>query len=281
MSTDPLSRRQFLGAMAAVGAGTAVGAAPAAAAPSVPGWSGTGRVEKIPTICEMCFWRCGVLANVADGRVVRLEGNPDHPLTRGRLCARGNAGTDLLYDPDRLKSPMLRTGPRGSGQFRRATWDEALDVLAERLNAIKHAHGPEAVAFFPHGIGSRFFGTLMSAFGTPNSAEPSFAQCRGPREIGYAMTFGQALGSPEPLDLEAARLVVLIGSHLGENVFTSQITAFASSLAQGGKVIAVDPRFSTAAAKADWWLPIRPGTDIALILAWIHVLIAEGLYDAD
>ena len=115
----------------------------------------------------------------------------------------------------------------------------------------------------------------MSAFGTPNSAEPSFAQCRGPREVGYGLTFGQALGSPEPVDLEYAKMVVLIGSHLGENVFTSQITAFAAGAPRGAKVIAVDPRFSTAAAKADWWLPIRPGTDIALLLAWMHVLIGE------
>jgi thiosulfate reductase/polysulfide reductase chain A len=281
MSTDTISRRQFLGTVAAAGASAAVVASPAEAAPHPPGWSGDERVEQIATICEMCFWRCGVLASVAGGKVVRLEGNPDHPLTRGRLCARGNAGTGLLYDPDRLKYPMLRTGKRGEGQFKRISWDEALDFLAAKLKAIKDAHGPEAAAFFPHGIGSRFFGTLMSAYGTPNSAEPSFAQCRGPRDVGYALTFGQALGSPEPVDLESSKLIVLIGSHLGENVFTSQITAFASGLRGGAKVIAVDPRFSTAAAKADWWLPIRPGTDIALLLAWMHVLIGENLYDRD
>jgi len=273
------SRRRFLGAASVVGASAAAGPAEATQA-HPPGWSGKRRVGKIATHCEMCFWRCGVLASVSEGKVIRLEGNPDHPLTEGRLCARGNAGTGLLYDPDRLKYPLLRTGERGEGKFKRASWDEALDFLAAKLQAIKKEHGPEAVAFFPHGIGSRFFGTLMKAYGTPNSAEPSFAQCRGPRDVGYALTFGQGLGSPEPVDLEEAKLVVLIGSHLGENVFTSQITAFATGLSRGAKLIAVDPRFSTAAAKADWWLPIRPGTDIALLLAWIHVLIEERLYDA-
>lgn len=282
MIIDNVSRRQFLGTLAAVGAGTALGTGSADAASShPPGWRGTERVEKIATICEMCFWRCGVLASVADGKVVRLEGNPDHPLNRGRLCARGNAGTDLLYDPDRLKYPMRRVGARGEGRFTRISWDEAFDFLATKLAAIRQTHGAEATAFFPHGIGSRFFGTLMSAYGTPNSAEPSFAQCRGPREVGYGLTFGQPLGSPEPVDLESAKLVVLIGSHLGENVFTSQITAFAEGLSRGARLIAVDPRFSTAAAKADWWLPIRPGTDVALLLAWIHVLIGEDLYDRD
>ena len=272
------SRRRFLGTAAAAGASAAATTAPAVSA-HPPGWHGGERVLKVATHCEMCFWRCGVLASVSEGKVVRLEGNPDHPLTQGRLCARGNAGTGLLYDPDRLKFPLLRTGKRGEGQFKRATWDEALDFLALKLDAIKKEHGPEAVAFFPHGIGSRFFGTLMKAYGTPNSAEPSFAQCRGPRDVGYSLTFGQGLGSPEPVDLEESKLIVLIGSHLGENVFTSQITAFATGLSRGAKLIAVDPRFSTAAAKADWWLPIRPGTDIALLLAWMNVLIAERLYD--
>lgn len=275
-----VSRRRFLGTVAAAGA-AALTVPQARAAGHPPGWSGTQRVHQVATMCEMCFWRCGVLASVADGRVVRVEGNPRHPLNRGKLCARGNAGLDLLYDPDRLRYPMLRTGKRGSGTLRRATWDEALDFLAARLKDIAAKHGPEAVAFFPHGIGSRPFGTLMRAYGTPNSAEPSFAQCRGPRDVGYQLTFGRALGSPEPVDLAHTKLIVLIGSHIGENVFTSQVTAFADALSAGAKIVAVDPRFSTAAAKADWWLPIRPGTDLALLLAWIHVLVEEKLYDAE
>ena len=280
--SDRVSRRRFLGTVAATGAGAAAAATAKAAPVRPPGRHGQERVQKVATHCEMCFWRCGVIADVsADGRVVRLEGNPDHPLTKGRLCARGNAGTSLLYDPDRLKYPMLRTGKRGEGQFKRITWDEALDFLADKLKTIKEQHGPEAVGFFPHGIGARFMGTLLKAYGTPNSVEPSFAQCRGPRDVGYTLTFGRPLGSPEPLDLEEAKLVVLIGSHLGENVFTSQITQFATGLSRGAKLIAVDPRFSTAASKADWWLPIRPGTDIALLLAWMNVLIAEGLYDKE
>ena len=275
------SRRRFLGTIAAAGAASTAAARAAPTRSIPPGRHGAERVEQIATTCEMCFWRCGVLASVADGRVVRLEGNPDHPLTKGRLCARGNAGTGLLYDPDRLKYPLLRTGERGEGQFKRISWDEALDFLAARLKALREMHGPETVAFFPHGAGPHFFSTVMQAFGTPNSAEPAFAQCRGPREVGYGLTFGTGLGSPEPVDLEHAKLIVLIGSHLGENVFTSQITAFATGLAGGSKLIAVDPRFSTAASKADWWLPIKPGTDIALLLAWIHVLIGEGLYDRE
>lgn len=253
----------------------------AIAAPSRPGRHAGRRVQQVATNCEMCFWRCGALAKVEDGRVVRVEGNPEHPLTLGRLCARGNAGVDLVNDPDRLLRPMLRTGARGEGKFQTVSWDDALAWFAAKLNETKVKYGPESVAFFPHGVAAGFFSTLMKAYGTPNSAEPAFAQCRGPREVGYALTFGRALGSPEPLDLMGAKAIVLIGSHLGENVFTSQITAFSQALAQGAKLIVVDPRFSTAASKADWWLPIRPGTDIALLLAWMNVLIGENLCDRE
>jgi thiosulfate reductase / polysulfide reductase chain A len=277
--SQKLTRRDFVKFTSAAGAALGAVAAPAQAAQNPTGWIGDRRVERIATNCEMCFWRCGAVAEVGDGKVLRVAGNPDHPLTKGRLCARGNAGPELLYDPNRLKYPQVRTGARGEGQFQRVTWDQALDLFAQRLAELKQKYGPESVAFFPHGVASGFFSTLMKAYGSPNSAEPAFAQCRGPREVGYALTFGEGLGSPEPVDLEEAKLVVLIGSHIGENIFTSQVTAFAEGLSRGAKLIVVDPRFSTAAAKADHWLPIRPGTDTALLLAWMNVLISEGIYD--
>jgi len=260
---------------------TAVTGAASATELEPPAHRGDLPAHTVASNCEMCFWRCGILAEVQDGRVLKVEGNPDHPLTHGRICARGNAGTGLTYDPDRLKFPMLRTGARGEGKFKRVSWDEALDFLATRLREIKQKHGPESVAMFPHGVAATFFRTLMKAYGSPNQAEPAFAQCRGPREVGYALTFGRGLGSPEPVDLDETKLIVLIGSHIGENVFTSQVTQFAGALERGAKLIVVDPRLSTAAAKADWWLPIRPGTDIALLLAWLNVLITEGGYDHD
>ena len=276
--TSRISRRQFL-------KGTTVAAAAAGslavAQPFPPGIKGGKRVELVATNCEMCFWRCGVMAEVANGKALKLQGNPHHPLTKGKLCARGNAGIALLNDPDRLKYPQIRTGERGEGKFRRASWDEALDFLASRLKDLKQKYGPESVAMFPHGVHSGFFSTLMKAYGTPNSAEPAFAQCRGPRDIGYQLTFGRPVNSPEPVDLEESKCIVLIGSHIGENVFTSQVTAFADGLAKGAKLIVVDPRFSTAASKANWWLPIKPGTDTALLLAWMNVIITEKLYDKD
>lgn len=272
-----ITRRGFLQASSTLAGLTTAGLAASESHP--PSWRGDTRVEQIATNCEMCFWRCGVMAEVTDGKVLKLQGNPHHPLTKGQLCARGNAGTQLLYDPDRLKYPLIRSGKRGEGKFRRASWDEALDLFATRLKELKQKYGAESVGFFPHGVAAGFFSTLMKAYGTPNAAEPAFAQCRGPRDVGYQLTFGRAVNSPEPIDLEEAKAIVLIGSHIGENVFTSQVTNFITGLQRGAKLIVVDPRFSTAASKADWWLPIKPGTDLALLLAWMNVLISENLYD--
>ena len=91
----------------------------------------------IPTMCEMCVWRCGVLAKVRDGRVVKLEGNPDNPHSKGRLCARGQSGLMTTYDPDRVLKPLIRVGPRGGGQFREASWEEALSLVAAKLSKYK------------------------------------------------------------------------------------------------------------------------------------------------
>ena len=149
------------------------------------------------------------------------------------------------------------------------------------MKEIKQKYGPEAVALFPHGVGSGFFATLMKAYGTPNSAETAFAQCTGPRDVAYQLTFGRPVNSPEPVDLEESKLIVLIGSHIGENVFTSQVTAFSEGLSRGAKLLVVDPRFSTAASKANWWLPDQAGQRHALLLAWANVLITEDLYDKE
>ncbi len=239
------------------------------------------QAESTATICEMCHWYCGAIARVVDGRVVKLEGNPNHPHSRGKLCARGHAGIGLLYDPDRVMTPLIRTGSRGDGKYRQASWDEALDYIAEKMQSIKKAYGPEAICLFNGGGCSSHLIPLMAAFGSPNFGNPSFAQCRGPRDVGFQLTFGDYPGAPERLDLANSKAIVLFGSHLGENIHNSQVQDFAEAIGSGAKLIVVDPRFSTAAGKADFWLPIKPGADIALMLAWTNILIRERLYDKD
>jgi len=280
-----LTRRQFI----KIGAG-AVGATAAASGLTTNWWGldehdvpdpQTDGERVVPTFCEMCFWKCGVLAHVKNGRVTKLVGNPAHPLSRGRLCPRGTGGIGLLYDPDRLKKPLIRVEHRGQQKFEEVSWDTALDFVAEKLLQIRDKYGPESLALFTHGYGGSWFKHLVRAYGSENIAAPSYAQCRGPREVGFFLTFGDGIGSPEAIDIENARCLVLIGSHLGENMHNTQVQGFATALARGCQLVVVDPRFSTAAGKARYWLPIKPGTDIALLLAWMHVIIAEKRYDAD
>lgn len=281
----PLTRRQFLEVGAAAAGAGSVGSG------LLDNWWGmdpshapdpeTDGEKVVPTFCEMCFWKCGVLAHVKDGRVNKITGNPKHPLSGGKLCPRGIGGTGLVNDPDRLRRPLVRTGPRGSEQFSPVSWETALDEVAGRLLDLRDKHGPESLALFSHGYGASWFKTLMHAYGTDNLAAPSYAQCRGSRETGFSLTFGAPVGSPETTDLRNSRCIVLVGSHLGENMHNTQVQEFADALDAGARLIVVDPRFSTAAGKADHWLPIRPGTDLALLLAWMHVILSERLYDAE
>ncbi len=161
------------------------------------------------------------------------------------------------------------------------TWDEALGYVADKLQRIKAEHGPEAVAFFSHGIGGSFLRHTLKAYGTPNMAAPSFAQCRGPRDVGFSLTFGEDVGSPERTDIAGARCLVLVGSHLGENMHNTQVQEFADALRQRREPHRGRPALLGGGSKAKHYLPIRPGTDLALLLAWMNVLVAEGLYDRE
>lgn len=282
MLKNKLSRRTFLSLAGVAGVGAGVAAKTALGITDgllEDLGEGTVADEVVPSVCEICFWKCGILAHKKEGRVFKITGNPAHPLSRGRLCPRGAGGPGLLYDKDRLTKPLIRVGERGEEQFREATWEEALDRVAEGFQKVADEHGPEAVGMLYHGAGASFFKTLLHGFGTPNIAAPSYAQCRGPREVGFELTYGEGVGSPENLDMRNTRTLVLIGAHLGENMHNTQVQDFAECLGKGAKLIVADPRYSTAAGKADWWLPVRPGTDIALIMGWINVILREGWYD--
>jgi thiosulfate reductase/polysulfide reductase chain A len=279
---ETLTRRSFLKITAATfGAGAVGSQIPVVKSLAMGSAPPAGKVETIPTYCEMCFWKCGGIAYVRDGKLWKFEGNPADPMSRGRLCPRGTAAVAAHYDPDRLKSPLIRRGERGQEMWTPVSWSEALDHIAGRMKKIAAEHGPESIALFKHGTGARFFEHVMRAYGCVNKAAPSFAQCRGPRDVGYVLTYGTGLGSPEPTDLANAKCIVLIGSHIGENMHNTQVQEFAQAVANDATIIVVDPRFSIAASKAKHWLPVKPGTDMALVLAWMNVLVAEGLYDKE
>ena len=278
------TRRQFIqigaaagGAMAASGLATRWWGLDAARAED-PATDGD---QVVPTFCELCFWNCGVLAHVKGGRVTKLTGNPEHPLSRGQSRPRGAGGTGLLYDPDRLKKPLIRASKRGEDVFQEASWDAALNKVGEELVKVRERHGPEAVALFTHGFGGSWWKHFMKVWGSPNIGAPSYAQCRGPREAAFTLTYGEGLGSPEPIDIANARVITLIGSHLGENMHNTQVQELAEAVGKGAQLVVVDPRFSVAAGKARYWLPVKPGTDIALLLAWMNVILTEKRHDAE
>lgn len=285
-----ITRRSFLKTALAGGSGLALAARRASSAVAAglrqagvsDAWFYRGQIKTTYNVCDMCPWRCGIVVQSIGDRAYKIDGNPADPKSRGKLCARGQGGISYMYDPDRLRAPMIRTGERGEGKFQEVTWSDALDAAAEKLNAIAAEYGPESVAVFGHTSGEFWFTDYWAqAWGTPNAAKPSSSLCTTPREEAAKLTYGLAIGGHEPVDWDGLRCLTLIGSHIGEDARNTVMQDFANAAARGAKVIVVDPRFSTVAAKADHWLPIKPGTDTALLLAWMHVLIAEALYDAE
>ena len=292
MKSPPLNRRGFLElSCATVGAVAVTGHASAQSlldripnpfAPMPPEWHDR-EVTTVYSYCENCFWKCGIVAHVEGGKVRKVDGYVGNPKSRGMLCPRGQGAPAQTYDPDRLKRPLIRLegSERGDGRYREASWDEALDHVAEKMLAIKDEHGTESVAFFGHGSGDHWFASyLPGAWGTPNAAKPSVSLCTGPRETASQYTFGRGISGHEQIDWDETDYIVLIGHHIGEDTHNTQLQDFAKALTRGAKLVVVDPRFSTAASKAKDWLPIKPGTDTALLLAWLNVLIEEDLYDA-
>ena len=152
-------------------------------------------LKRFPTYCEVCFWKCaGWTHTDEDGKIIKIIGHEADPHCNGRLCPRGTGGIGMYYDKDRLTTPLIREGEPGSQTFRQASWDEALDLIAKKMREIGNKYGPEAMALFNHGSSGHYFGHLMKAFGSTNIVAPSYAQCRGPREVGFTATFGAGIG---------------------------------------------------------------------------------------
>jgi thiosulfate reductase/polysulfide reductase chain A len=237
---------------------------------------------RTPTYCEICFWKCaGWVYKDAEGMIWKIIGNEEDQHSNGRFCPRGTGGVGMIRDGDRLKKPLIRTEERGKQTFKEASWDEALSYIAEKMKAIAGTSGPESMALFTHGSGGKYFTDLLKAYGSDKIAQPSYAQCRGPRDVAFLATFGDQPESPEVTDIRDTKCLVLIGSHIGENMHNGQVQEMSDAIDKGAVIITVDPRFSTAASKSKYWLPIKPSTDIALLLAWIHELIYNEKYDKE
>ncbi len=251
----------------------------------------------IPTTCNMCGGTTGLFAHVVDGKVIKIEPNSENPAgvcnissdfynlksTGARLCPKGNAGIMSLYDPDRVKKPLKRTGDRGAGQWQEIEYDQALNEIAAKLSAIKATSGPDKLIWFTE---DNNFTSIQEAFcnayGTPN-----FLQHSNLCDVARKVAFEKTLGFQRPLaDLRNTKYMLIFGwNPMGATKWALLPRILVDGLASGAKLVIVDPRCSETADKAlDYggrWLPIRPGTDGALALAIANVIIAQGLYDRD
>jgi anaerobic selenocysteine-containing dehydrogenase len=238
--------------------------------------------EKIyKSACRMCHGGCGVLVHSEGDRVVKINGDPDSPLNRGKICPKGQASIEHLYHPDRLKYPLKRMGKRGEGTWKRISWDEALDTIVEKIHEIRERSGVESIAIGT-GTGRHHFRHVLrfaNALGTPNWCEPGTAQCFIPRILTGIMTYGDMPVCDYYGDVNPACMLVwghnpVISGPDGEIQFRVR-----ECIQRGIKLIVVDPRRTEMAEKADLWLQLRPGTDDALALSMLHVMIDEELYD--
>lgn len=230
--------------------------------------------------CRMCHGGCGVLVYTKQGRVEKIAGDPTCPINHGTLCSKGLASAQLAYHPDRLTYPVKRSGPKGSGRWERISWDEALDTIAQRLLSYRGAFGAESVVL-GYGTGRENEAVIYrfaNLFGTPNVLTAGHF-CYGPRIATSILT----CGTNPIVDYENhPRCIMVWGNNLViSNPDCYKGEPFSRALDAGAKLIAVDPRLTRIAARADVWLPLRPGTDAALAFGMIHVIIEEKLYDRE
>ena len=240
---------------------------------------------KIATVCEMCVNKCTAFAKVENGIVKKLDPNPLFPKSKNMLCARGDAGIHALYDPDRLKYPLIRVGKKGEGKFKRATWDEAYAAIlngTENFKGLRQIIDEEkdnrSTISYCAGEGmaehtfTQFMGDLL---GSTNFVNHS-SICLKTTIKGYGLT----LGAYGKADMENAKYVIMAGANRAEAILTPDtMDMFKRTRGRGLKLIVLDPRYTNTAMHADKWLGIKVGTDLAFVLALTYVVIKEVLYN--
>ncbi|KUN04773.1 molybdopterin oxidoreductase [Streptomyces yokosukanensis] len=235
-------------------------------------------VSRVKSVCRMCHGGCGAVIELVDGSPTRIHGDPENPTSEGYFCVKGKASLDLLHSPDRLRTPLVRTGRRGTGEFEPVGWDRALGRIADELTANMARYGPESVVL---GQGTdrnyqEWVFRLANALGTPNVVGPAHV-CFYPRVMASILTYGGFTFC----DYEGDPEVVLLWGSNKPNTHSDGVIGIKllRAVERGSKVVAIDPRKTQTAARADLHLPLRPGTDCALALGMIKIVIDEGWYD--
>lgn len=281
-----VSRRKFLAASSVTAAGIVASSqlsvlnavASGGHAPVNPADKGVSK--HVASSCEMCVNKCGFYAHVVDGRIKKLNPNPDFLRSRGMLCARGNAGAEEPYNPERLKKPLLRKKgtKRGGGQWTEISYEEAFKIIVDNFVEAKEKYkNRSSVAFMSsEGFQEEMFHYLVQSYGSTNTVRHS-TLCLSSVIQGFSSVFGTL---PDG-DLKNAEFVIMYGSNRAEALVTPDSIDFQKNQPKGQQLVVLDPRFTNTASKADKWFPIKPGTDLAFNLALINVIIKENLYDTD
>jgi len=280
-----LTRRTFLklaGATVATGGLAKLGLARLSSLAQQP--AGPVSDRQMLGICRLCAGGCGLSARVVDGRVVKLEGNPYHPNNQGKLCPKGQAGLQVLYDPDRIKGPMRRVEGQG---WKQISWQEALDEVAAALQRLRDEDHPERLVFLhdgKRGATGDLIARFCRAFGTPNDVRYPRHSADG---TGLAHLLTQGWNDHAAYDWENTNYLLCFGGAFLEawQPLVRQLRAYAR-MRRGrprvrAKIVQIEPRGSVTATKADEWLPVNPGTEGALALGIAHVIVREEVYDAD
>jgi anaerobic selenocysteine-containing dehydrogenase len=234
--------------------------------------------QKIQTFCAMCSpgMGCGVNCYVKDGKFVRIEGMKEAPINRGKLCPKAFASMEWVYSPQRLKYPLKRVGEKGEGKFEKITWDKAIGIIAAKLKEQKEKYGPESLAIISpqHRSYKDYFIRFMVAHGSPNYGHSGI--CVIQKAFGTAYT----LGSPRlGMDYENTDLIIIWGANPAYDGPRGDIKRIRDAKKRGARLVVIKPETQPDEIKADVWVPIRPGTDGALALAMLNVIINEQLYD--
>ncbi|MBU0492418.1 MAG: molybdopterin-dependent oxidoreductase [Chloroflexi bacterium] len=236
----------------------------------------------VPSVCQLCPAGCGIRVRVVKGLAVKVEGNPRNPNNQGRVCPKGQASLQLLYNPDRVQTPLKRVGERGEGRWQAISWDEAIGAVASQLLALRLAGTPERLAFLydrPPGLLGEAIGYFCQAMGTPNAIDAR------PDAFSQAMFAMQGRATQPGYNLDRTRYLLSFNYSLLESAQpTVRLLAAYSFMRRGrpgdrGRIVQIEPRLSVTGIKADEWVPIQPGTEGALALGLAGVILREHLYD--
>ncbi|HYG58175.1 MAG TPA: molybdopterin-dependent oxidoreductase [Symbiobacteriaceae bacterium] len=238
--------------------------------------------QAIPSSCFQCPGICGIIGYVEDGRIVKIEGNPEHPNNRGTICAKGQAGMSQAYDAQRILYPMVQIGERGDKKgWKKVSWDEALDIVAKRIKKNMDEGRPDKVFLMPgRDRSAGYLGRFGDAIGTPHVVGRS-GTCSQSKKAGFMESWGY---DSNWNDYANAKMVLNFGHGVMESgsVFAANTKQAMEGIVEHGTYfVTVDPRLSNSAAKSSEWVPIKPGTDLAMILAMHYVILKNNLQDPD